>query len=82
MFLDEGIIFKVSPNPGLNLTHLQTTGPRRTSGKIHFTKFLKHYFFHFPFSIFLLKSWMTLHVVKQNFQIFLVDVISKFQNRR
>ena len=28
MFLDEGIMFKVSPNPGLNLTRLQTTGPR------------------------------------------------------
>ena len=27
-FLDEGIIFKVLPNPGLNLTHLRTTGPR------------------------------------------------------
>ena len=22
MFLDEGIMFKFSPNPGLNLTHL------------------------------------------------------------
>ena len=27
-FLDEGIMFKVSPNPGLNLTHLRTTEPR------------------------------------------------------
>ena len=28
-FIDERIMFKVSPNPGLNLTHLRTTGPRR-----------------------------------------------------
>ena len=27
VFLDEGIMFRVSPNPGLNLTHLRTTGP-------------------------------------------------------
>ena len=27
-FLDEGIMFKVLPNPGLNLTHLRTAGPR------------------------------------------------------
>ena len=27
-FLDEGIMFKVSSNPGLNLTHLRATGPR------------------------------------------------------
>ena len=27
MFLDEGIMFKVSPSPGLNLTHLRTIGP-------------------------------------------------------
>ena len=27
-FIDERIMFKVSPSPGLNLTHLQTTGPR------------------------------------------------------
>ena len=27
VFLDEGIMFKVSPNPGQNLTHLRTTGP-------------------------------------------------------
>ena len=28
VFLDEGIMFKVSPNPGLSLTHLRTSGPR------------------------------------------------------
>ena len=27
VLLDEGM-FKVLPNPGLNLTHLRTTGPR------------------------------------------------------
>ena len=27
-FLDEGIMFKVSPNPGLNLADLRATGPR------------------------------------------------------
>ena len=28
-FIDERIMFKVSPNPRLNLTHLRTTGPWR-----------------------------------------------------
>ena len=28
VFLDEETIFKVSPNHGLNFTHLRTTGPR------------------------------------------------------
>ena len=27
VFLGEGIMFKVSANPGLNLTHLRTIGP-------------------------------------------------------
>ena len=36
VFLDEGIMFKISPNPVLNLTQLRTTGARIQSELVEF----------------------------------------------
>ena len=44
VFLDEGIMFKVSPNSGLNLTHLRTTRP--STAKIFILVHVSHPWLH------------------------------------
>ena len=75
VFLDEGIMFKVSPNPGLNLTRAPSNNraqrfsyiPSLVSGDVNLSKFSKKnpIFREFP------NSWEIFEVFRNLFRPFL-----------